>query len=73
LVPKGFAHGSATLEPNTELVYKVTNYCCPEYNRGLFWHDPELGIDWPVSPAAAVVSEEDRRLPRCSELKDVFD
>jgi dTDP-4-dehydrorhamnose 3,5-epimerase len=73
LVPKGFAHGFATLEPGTELVYKVTNYFCPEYDRGLFWCDPEVGIDWPVAPSAAILSEKDNRLPRLSELQDLFD
>ena len=73
LVPKGFAHGFATLEPGTELVYKVTNYFCSEYDRGLFWCDPDVGIDWPVAPGAAILSEKDSRLPRLSELKDLFD
>jgi dTDP-4-dehydrorhamnose 3,5-epimerase len=73
LVPKGFAHGFATLEPSTELVYKVTNYHCPEYDRGLFWRDPEIGIDWPVAPAAAIVSEKDSRLPRFCDLNDLFE
>jgi dTDP-4-dehydrorhamnose 3,5-epimerase len=73
LIPKGFAHGFATLEPSTELIYKVTNYYYPEYDRGLFWRDSEIGIDWPVSPAAAIVSEKDGRLPRLCELKDLFD
>jgi dTDP-4-dehydrorhamnose 3,5-epimerase len=73
LVPKGFAHGFATLEPNTELLYKVTNYYSPEHDRGLFWQDPEIGIAWPVSPTAAIVSDRDSRLPRLSELKDLFD
>jgi dTDP-4-dehydrorhamnose 3,5-epimerase len=73
LVPRGFAHGFVTLEPGTDLVYKLTNYYCPEYDRGLFWHDPEIGVNWPVSPSAAIVSEKDSRLPRFSELKDLFE
>ena len=73
LVPKGFAHGFATLEPGTELVYKVTNYYRPEFDRGLFWRDPQVGIEWPVSFAEAIVSEKDSQLPRLSELKDLFD
>ena len=73
LIPKGFAHGFATLEPSTELIYKVTSYYSPECDRGVYWRDPEMGVDWPVSPAAAIVSEKDSRLPRFSELRDLFD
>jgi dTDP-4-dehydrorhamnose 3,5-epimerase len=73
LVPRGFAHGFCTLEPNTEVLYKVSNYYSPESERGLFWADPELGIQWPVTLAEAIVSERDRRFPRLRELQDFFD
>ena len=71
-VPAGFAHGFATLEPNTEVLYKVTNYYSPGHERGIRWNDPKLGIDWGVSEDAAVLSERDRKHPMLAEMTDLF-
>lgn len=72
-IPKGFAHGFCTLEGNTEVIYKVTAYYSAEHDRGLFWNDPALGIQWPVSGTKAILSQKDRGLPHLSELRHFFD
>ena len=71
-VPEGFAHGFCTLEPNTEVIYKVNRYYSPEHDRGIRWNDPALGIPWPVGEGEAVLSDKDRRQPLLAELPAVF-
>jgi dTDP-4-dehydrorhamnose 3,5-epimerase len=72
-VPKGFAHGFCTLEPNTEVVYKVTALYAPEDDKGIAWDDSALGIAWPIAARTAIVSDRDRKHPRLSELESPFD
>jgi dTDP-4-dehydrorhamnose 3,5-epimerase len=71
-VPEGFAHGFCTLEPNTEVFYKVNRYYSPAHDCGLAWDDPVLGIAWPVSGEAALLSDKDRRHPVLAELPAYF-
>jgi dTDP-4-dehydrorhamnose 3,5-epimerase len=71
-VPEGFAHGFCTLQDNTEVIYKVTDYYAPECDAGIQWNDPELGIEWPISAREAVLSEKDSRLPNFLELPEYF-
>lgn len=70
-VPEGFAHGFCTLEPGTEVLYKVSAFYAPEAEQGLLWNDPDLAIDWPAA-AGAVLSERDRGWPRLRDLSTVF-
>lgn len=72
-IPTGFAHGFCTLQPNTVIVYKVSDYYSPEHDRGLRWDDPALGIDWPVTKDKAVLSAKDRTQPLLAELDANFD
>jgi dTDP-4-dehydrorhamnose 3,5-epimerase len=72
LIPKGFAHGFCTLEPDTEVLYKVDTFYEPSHDRGLLWNDPEVGIEWPVEGASAILSERDRRHPRLNEMPPYF-
>jgi dTDP-4-dehydrorhamnose 3,5-epimerase len=71
-VPVGFAHGFATLEPDTEVAYKVSDTYAPDCDRGLAWDDPALGIAWGIAPEAAVLSDKDRRHPRLADLGQAF-
>ena len=45
-VPRGFAHGFISLEDNTIFQYLIDNDYAPDYEGGIYWNDPELGIDW---------------------------
>ena len=71
-VPAGFAHAYCTLEPDTEVIYKVTDFYAPECDRGLAFDDPDLGIAWPIAAAEAILSDKDRRHPRLRDLPAYF-
>lgn len=71
-VPRGFAHGLCTLEPDTLVAYKVDAYYAPESERGLAWDDPELAINWPIRPEQAILSDNDRNRGRLADFVSPF-
>jgi dTDP-4-dehydrorhamnose 3,5-epimerase len=73
LVPKGFAHGFITLEPSSEVLYKVTAPYSTAHDCGLAFDDPALGIVWPAPSWGPVLSAKDRRHPLLAELPAYFD
>ncbi len=71
-VPPGFAHGYCTLEPDSEIEYKVTDFWSREHERAIAFDDPDLGIDWGVPASQAFLKEADRAAPRLRELPPSF-
>ena len=71
-IPIGFAHGFMTLEPGSEVAYKVSDYYAPDCDGGICWSDPDLGIPWPIAPAQALVSPKDAVLPLLKDFESPF-
>ena len=68
-VPAGFAHGYYTLEPLTEVVYKVDEYYDPAAEGGIRWDDPHLSINWPNRNTVTAISPKDRMLPTFNDWR----
>ena len=72
LVPVGFAHCFMTLEPDTEVLYKVNNPYSKEHERAIRWNDPALGIEWPAIDGEPTLSERDLEAPLFAEFDSPF-
>ena len=70
-VPMGFAHGFVTLEPDSEIVYKCSDYYAPETEGGLRWDDPAIGIEWPLQ-GNPTLSEKDALVPLLKDFESPF-
>ena len=69
-IPPGFLHGFCTLQPDTEVIYKVTGLYDRASERGVIWNDPDLALPWPV--AVPVLSDKDRVLPAWADVGALF-
>ncbi|MFN3938915.1 MAG: dTDP-4-dehydrorhamnose 3,5-epimerase family protein, partial [Gemmobacter sp.] len=72
LIPKGFLHGFVTRAPNSELLYKCSDVYAPDCDGAVRFDDPGLGIDWGIDPAAAVLSDKDRRAQGFADFDSPF-
>lgn len=71
LVPQGFLHGYLTLDPDTEVLYKVTALYSPAHDRAVRYDDPDIGIAWPSS-VDLTLSDRDGNAPRLREAENSF-
>ena len=72
LVPAGFAHGFLTLEPDTEVFYKVSAAYSAEHDRSIRFDDPDIGIDWPLDGRTPVLSAKDAAAPYLAQIQTPF-
>lgn len=72
LVPKGFLHGFSTLEPDTEIIYKCSDYYAPECDGAVRFDSPALEIDWQLDGEDAVLSGKDAAAPHFAEFDSPF-
>jgi len=66
-IPAGLLHGYCTLEPDTEVIYKVTAPWDRNAERGIIWNDPQLAVPWPIGAGEAILSDKDKALPRLND------
>ena len=68
-VPEGFAHGFVVTSDEAVFNYKCTDFYAPEYDSGLLWNDPEVGIEWPLEGIEEILlSEKDKKQKTLKEL-----
>ncbi|MEC9343855.1 MAG: dTDP-4-dehydrorhamnose 3,5-epimerase [Pseudomonadota bacterium] len=72
LIPKGYAHGFVTLEPETQVYYKVSAYFSAEHDRAIRYDDPEIGVDWGLGGTEPILSRKDIEAPLLKEQDTGF-
>lgn len=73
LVPKGFLHGFVSLMPETEIIYKCTDYYAPECDGAVRWDDPALGVDWQLQKIVPILSQKDTNAPYLADIDNPFE
>jgi dTDP-4-dehydrorhamnose 3,5-epimerase len=71
-IPEGFAHGFMTLEDDTEIVYKCSDFYARECEGAVRFDDPDIGVDWPSVDGGTTLSEKDAIAPMLRDVKSPF-
>lgn len=71
-IPAGFAHGFVTLTPDTEFLYKVSNYYSKANDRSIRFDDPKINIRWPLSSGVLTLSDKDKNAPFLADIDTEF-
>ena len=71
-IPAGFAHGFLTLEPESEVVYKVSAPYSAEHDRAIRFDDPDIAIEWPIEGHELTLSDKDRSAPQLTAVQTGF-
>lgn len=67
-IPPGFAHGFLVLSESADFLYKTTAYYAPQWDRGIRWEDPDIGVQWPLQ-GVPTLSAKDQALPRLRDAE----
>lgn len=67
-IPPGFAHGFLVLSESADFLYKTTAYYAPQWDRGIRWDDPDIGVHWPLQ-GVPTLSAKDQALPRLRDAE----
>lgn len=72
LIPAGFLHGFVTRVPDTEIIYKCSDYYAPECDGAVRFDDPDIGIDWGLGGQTPILSEKDAAAPLLRDFDSPF-
>ena len=72
LIPRGFAHGFSVLSESAVVLYKCDGFYAPEFETGIRYDDPEIGVDWKLDPGDMILSGRDLAMPSLKEASMNF-
>lgn len=76
LVPAGCAHGYLVLEDSI-VSYKCGEKFYSEYDDGIMWNDPDIGVQWPLELIGGgeklIIAEKDKNLQSFAQLMEHYD